>query len=116
MGLLKVIGDHPEDLSSGRVVAPEEPFGSDELASRPTGEDATPEALRAYEHDQRLLDEGRVIEARITPVELEGEALAQRARELNIEGRTTMTAAKLKRAVAQAEADPTAPTDGGDSA
>jgi hypothetical protein len=52
----------------------------------------------------------------MTPVALEGEALQARARELGIEGRTTMTAAKLKRAVAQAEQDPTAPTDGGDSA
>jgi hypothetical protein len=116
MGLLKVIGDHPEDLASGRVVAPEEPFEASALASKPTGDDATPEALRAYEHDRRLLDEGRVIEAKMTPVALEGEALQARARELGIEGRTTMTAAKLKRAVAQAEQDPTAPTDGGDSA
>jgi hypothetical protein len=116
VGLLKVVGDHPEDLASGRVVAPEEPFDSSALAPKPRGENPDPADVRAYEHDQRLLDEERVIEARITPVELEGEALMQRARELGIEGRTTMSAAKLKRAVAEAEADPTAPTDGGDSA
>lgn len=111
MGLLKVRGDHPEDLASGRVVAPEEPFDSSALAPKPTAESTDADRL-AYEHDQRLIDEGRVIDAKITPVELEGAALMERARELDIDGRTTMSAAKLKRAVAEAEAQPT--TDGGE--
>lgn len=104
MGLVKLIGAHPEDLASGRVVAPEEPFDSDALARKPTGENPDPAAMVAYEHDKRLLDEGRIIDAKITPVELEGEALQERARGLNIDGRTTMSATKLRRAVAEAEA------------
>lgn len=91
MGLVKVIGDHPEDLASGRVVAPEEVFDRSELDLKSP-------------HDQRLLDDGIVIEARVTPVALEGDALRDRASELNIEGRSTMSAEKLRRAVAEAEA------------
>lgn len=109
VGLKKLIGSHPEDLASGRTVAPEEPFESDALARKPTGQDPDPAEVTAWLHDKRLIDEGLIIDAKITPVELEGEALQERARELNIDGRTTMSAARLRKAVAEAEA--TAPAE-----
>lgn len=103
MGLVKLIGTHPEDLASGRVVAPEEVFDRDALDMQSA-------------HDKRLVDDGLIIDAKITPVALEGEALQERARELNIEGRTTMSATKLRRAVAEAEArDATDDATGGNA-
>jgi hypothetical protein len=56
------------------------------------------------DEDSRLLDEGLVIEASVTPVDLGGDALQDRAKALNVKGRASMTADELREAVAIAEA------------
>jgi hypothetical protein len=87
--LVKVRGDwHPEVLANGQTMAPGEPFERSLL-----GPD-----------DARLIDEGLIIDAVVTPVPLEGEALQDRAKALAIKGRTGMTADELREAVALEEA------------
>lgn len=87
--LVKVRGDwHPEALAGGYVAAPGEPF------DRSLMTDA----------DDRLVEEGIIIPASVTPVALEGDALTERAKALNVKGRTSMTADELREAVALAEA------------
>lgn len=87
--LAKVRADwHPEVLANGLTMAPGEPFDRSLLT----------------EEDQRLTDEGIIIPASVTPVPLEGEALTERAKELGIKGRTSMTADDLREAVALEEA------------
>lgn len=85
----------PQDLASGRVLAPGETVAAADLD------------LEEGSHDQGLIDRGVLIDARAreaeTPV-LVGEALQDRARELDIPGRTTKTAEELRAAVAEAEA------------
>jgi hypothetical protein len=82
-------GDHPEPLASGRTLLPGDTVPADAV----NPDDA---------HDRYLLDEGR-----LRPVEdaepLTGDALKQRAAELDIDGRSQMNAAQLRDAVAQAE-------------
>lgn len=91
MSLVKVRADwHPEVLANGQTMAPGEPFDKSLLS----------------EADQRLTDEGIVIPASITPVELEGDALQDRAKALGVKGRTGMTADQLREAVALAESTP----------
>lgn len=83
------IGDHAEPLASGRTLLP----GDTLPAGAVNPEDP---------HDRYLLDEGR-----LRPVDndepLTGDALKQRAAELEIEGRSQMSADELRDAVAQAE-------------
>jgi len=88
--LVKVRSDwHAETLANGRTVAPGEPFERSDLT----------------DDDQRLVDEGIVIGASVTPAPLEGDELQGRAKALNIKGRTTKTADELREAVALAEAE-----------
>jgi hypothetical protein len=87
--LVKVRTDwHPEVLANGRTMPPGEPFERSLLS----------------DEDSRLLDEGLVIEASVTPVDLGGDALQDRAKALNVKGRASMTADELREAVAIAEA------------
>lgn len=86
----RCVSQHPEDLASGRVVAPGEVFAAKAL---------DPESP----HDQRLCAEGLVIDADPEPQEPAGEELEQRARDLNIKGRTGMSAGQLREAVKKAE-------------
>lgn len=90
--LVKVRGDwHPETLSNGQTVAPGEPFERSLLDPNDDG-------------DGRLLGEGILIGASVTPAALEGDALQDRAKTLGVKGRTTMSADELREAVALAEA------------
>lgn len=90
--LVKVRGDwHPENLANGQTVAPGEPFERSLLDPADAGDD-------------RLVEEGIIIDATVTPVPLEGDALQDAAKALNVKGRTTMTADELREAVALAEA------------
>jgi hypothetical protein len=87
--LVKLRGDwHAETLANGRTIAPGEPFDRADLDA---------------EGDARLIEEGLVIDATVTPVPLEGDALQDRAKALGIKGRTTMAADELREAVALAE-------------
>jgi hypothetical protein len=88
--LVKLRGDwHAETLANGRTIAPGEPFYRADL---------DPEA------DARLIEEGLLIDAIVTPAPLEGDALQDRAKALGVAGRTKMTADELREAVALAEA------------
>lgn len=88
--LVKVRGDwHPEVLANGQTIAPGEPFEK---------------ALLDPLEDERLISEGIVIPATVTPAPLAGDALKARADELKVKGRTTMSADELREAVALAEA------------
>lgn len=90
---------HPLDLESGRVLAPGEVVTSDGLN------------LREGSHDQRLVEDGALIAAYVTPDEsLTGDDLQERARALRIKNRSTMSAEELRAKVAEAEAQ------GGDTA
>lgn len=94
---VKLRGDwHAETLSSGRTVAPGEVFERSLLD--------TDDPI-----DARLVDEGLIIDAVVSPVELEGEALQARAAELRIPKRSTMSADELRQAVAEREAAQTQP-------
>jgi hypothetical protein len=94
------VSDHAEDLApDGIVLSP--------------GATATDVDLD-NEHNRRLLKEGRI--KQVEPREerkLEGKALDRRAEELQIEGRTTMTADEKRAAVAEAEEN-LSRGDGGD--
>jgi hypothetical protein len=93
--LVKVRADwHAEGLANGRTVAPGEPFPRADLS----------------DDDQRLLDEGILIGASVTPAPLEGEELQSRAKTLGITGRAKMSADELREAVALAEAEQPAAT------
>lgn len=94
---VKVRGDwHPEVLANGQTMAPGEPFPRSLLD--PGDEN--------HEGDKRLIDEGIVIDAVLPPVELEGDALTERARELDIKGRSKMSAEELRVAIAAEESEP----------
>jgi hypothetical protein len=104
----------PTDLASGRVLAPGEQVTDTDLVLGRDDDDRVT-------HDQHLVDGGALglVEALEVPVLdsedrplLAGEALEQRARELNIEGRSQMSADDLRAAVAEAEADTAADDDG----
>jgi hypothetical protein len=91
---VKVRGDwHPEVLANGQTMAPGEPFLRSLLDLDDDG-------------DGRLLDRGIVIDALLPPVELEGDALTERARELDIKGRSKMSAEELRVAIAAEESEP----------
>jgi hypothetical protein len=94
---VKVRGDwHPENLASGRVVAPGEVFDRSALNLDPVSEENP-------DNDQRLIDEGIVIDAVIAPAQLAGDALQERARELKVPNRANLSADELRIAVAKAE-------------
>jgi hypothetical protein len=97
----------PQDLASGRVVAPGEPVLAADLELGHNGDWPT--------HDQRLVEDGVLVEA-ILDAELTGDALTQRANELSIKGRSKMTADELRAAIAIAEAEQGAPADSTTSA
>lgn len=107
---VKVRGDwHPENLASGRVVAPGEVFERSALAlDKPTDADDAA-AAAAYEHDTRLVEEGVIIDADVTPVRLSGEELQERAKQLRIPNRSNLSADELRTAIARAEAQDPAP-------
>ena len=86
-----LVGDHAENLHSGRMIAPSEDVHEAELD---LGRDGT---------DQWLLDEGRLVE--ITPPdEPTLTKLRARAKELKIEGYTKLSPRRLRRAIDEAEA------------
>lgn len=94
MGNYRFIGSHADFLSDGRPVAPGDVVG-----------DVLPE-------EEPLHDQGLLIDADMDPQgastePLAGEALDQRAKDLDIKGRTTMSADELRQAVADAEANAT---------
>jgi hypothetical protein len=98
--LVKLRGDwHAETLANGRTIAPGEPFERTDLDT---------------DADARLIEEGLIIDAQVTPAPLEGDALQSRAKTLGVTGRAKMTADELREAVALAEAtsgDTTQPAD-----
>lgn len=87
------VGSHADVLASGSVVAP--------------GERITDDALDA--EDRHLVDEGRLMDVKFFEggnhnEVLSGKELQKRAGELEIEGRSNMTAEELRSAVAEREA------------
>lgn len=100
--LVKLRGDwHAETLANGRTIAPGEPFDRADLD--PTDV-----------NDKRLLDEGLLIDAVITPdADASAADVRQRARDLNIEGRSSMSPDELREAVALAEAEQVPPPAAG---
>lgn len=85
----RLVGDHAENLTSGRMVAPGEFVDADDLDQA----------------DRWLVDEGRLMDTEQDPTKLTGDALQQRARDLNIEGRAGMSADELREAIAGREAE-----------
>lgn len=83
----------PQDIASGRMLAPGEIVAADEVDLESA-------------HDRALVDEGALIKAAFDgpDEELAGEELEQRARELNISGRSKMSADELREKIAEAEA------------
>jgi hypothetical protein len=101
--LVKLRGDwHPEVLADGRTIAPGEPFDRAFLDPDDPG-------------DARLIDEGLIIESEAPQADLEGEDLAERAKALDIRGRSKMSADELREAVALAESNTAGDEPGGDS-
>lgn len=99
---VKLRGDwHAETLANGRTIAPGEVFERSALDT---------------DADARLLDEGLIIDATVTPAALEGDALQDRAKALGITGRGKMTADELREAVALAEAETPGVTQPADDA
>jgi hypothetical protein len=92
------VGDHAESLSSGRSIGPGERVSADELGAE----------------DAYLVEEGRLVDvADLQPTadeiaeakSHEGDALKQRARDLDIQGRSKMNADELRAAVDAREAE-----------
>jgi hypothetical protein len=80
------VGSHADVLSSGRPVGPGQRLASSDLA----------------DEDQHLLDEGRIVSLDSFGGSLSVEEAKAKASELNIEGRSKMSADELRAAVAQA--------------
>lgn len=89
---IRCVSDHAEDLSDGRVAAVGE-FYHDVDLKHPT--------------QKRLLKEGRIIRVPEAdapePEKLTGDALQRRAQDLDIQGRSDMSADQLRAAIADAE-------------
>jgi hypothetical protein len=83
----KFVGLHPEDLSDGRIVA-----AGDVVELDPN-----------HPHNKRMVDEGLLLPTAGDDGVLRGEALQRRAAELDIEGRSGMTADELRQAIADQE-------------
>jgi hypothetical protein len=88
----KFVGSHLDDLSDGRIVAPGDVVEIDDPN---------------HPHNRRMIDEGLLLPTAADGDDglLRGEALQQRAAELEIEGRSSMSADELRDAVAAADAD-----------
>lgn len=84
---LALVGDHAENLHSGRMIAPTERVFESELD----------------EADQWLVDEGRLVPVEV-PDEPSVRELRARAAALGIEGRSKMTPEQLQSSIAEAEA------------
>lgn len=85
---LRADAGHPEILATGATIAPGEPF----------------ERSLLTDADQRLTDEGLLIDAQITPTEEPMSVVRQRAQQFDIDGRSKMSPDELREAVALAEA------------
>lgn len=99
----KYIGTHAEFLGSGQPIAPGD----------------TVEIDADDTHDARLLDEGLLIEVagdNSDDDKLTGKALQDRAAELEIEGRSDLSADELRQAIAEAEDNDDNEEDDDDSA
>jgi hypothetical protein len=83
----KFVGLHPEDLADGRIVA-----AGDVVELDPN-----------HPHNKRMVDEGLLLPTAGDDGVLRGEALQRRAAELDIEGRSSMTADELRQAIADKE-------------
>lgn len=92
------------DLEGGRPIAPGEFTGEIDVSEFITSVDEeTQEETKTPNKNYQLLQEGRLIA--VEPVkELAGKDLDARAKELNIEGRTAMSADELRSAISEAEA------------
>lgn len=91
----RFIGNHAEELEGGRPIEPGEYTG----------------LIKLEAHNLDLFNDGLLLEVpKGTAPEgqgaLTGDALNERARELDIEGRTKMSADELREAVAEREANP----------
>lgn len=120
----RFVGSHPDELDGGRPLAPGEFTGPIEIIDDPEHEDHTPK-------NAHLLADGYLIQvpsgsfkaaqkaaAAEAPPEpgddglLHGDALRRRGAELDIEGRSSMSADQLREAIAQAELPPAEGNDG----
>lgn len=92
------VGPHADVLASGRPVGPGERLTHTDL-------DLTQDDHRG--EDQHLVDEGRLVDVRDfggpSNTVLAGDDLQARARELEIEGRSKMSAEELRAAIVTAE-------------
>lgn len=82
-----LVGDHAENLASGAIIAPGERVHPDQIG----------------DGDGWLIEEGRLVEIE-PPDEPTITALRAKARELDIEGRSSMSAENLRAAIDEAEA------------
>lgn len=116
----RFVGSHPDELDGGRPIEPGEFVGPIEINDDPDSEGYTPKNLHLLE-DGNLIEvpEGtaakvqKQAEAEAPPVpdddgQLRGESLDRRAAELDIKGRSSMSADQLREAVTEAEAQATA--------
>lgn len=98
-----LIGDHAENLTSGGMLEPSERIAEGDLALT---------AGDKVGGDQWLVDDGRLVDVEsFGPSEvLSGQALKDRAKELEIDGYSTMKADALRAAIAEREAEIAAQT------
>lgn len=108
----RFVGSHPDELDGGRPIEPGEFTGPID-PELPKNEQLLADELLLSVPDGTYEEStgGPPPEA---PELLKGEALNKRASELNIEGRSDMSADELRAAVAQAEAEAGATDETGD--
>lgn len=112
----RFVGSHPDELDGGRPIEPGEFTGPIEIDDDPDSETYTPKNAHLLEDGYLIqVENGSAAKAQKAaeaeePTQpesddgvLRGDALNRRAAELGIEGRTTMSAEKLRTAVAEAE-------------
>lgn len=92
----RCVSTHPETLDSGRSVAPGEFFVLSVEEQQSSGN------ARLIDEEKILIDPS-VRAPETEPETLTGKALERRAKELDIEGYSTMSADDLRQAVAAAE-------------
>lgn len=86
------VGSHADTLASGRIVGPGERVTHTDLG----------------DEDQHIVDEGRLVDVASFGGDentLSGKRLQARAAELDIEGRSSMSADDLRAAIAEREAE-----------
>jgi len=90
------IGDHAEILENDRAIGPGESVTEDEIG---------PEDAHLFANGKMLdtKDDSVAEMPAAEPEQLTGEALTERAAELDIEGRSKMSADELRAAIAAAE-------------